>query len=68
MSGPEIGEALGASDEAVRVRLHRARQRLRENLENSFEDERRELYPFLGARCDAITRAVMDAIAKLRAV
>jgi RNA polymerase sigma-70 factor (ECF subfamily) len=62
MSGPEIGEALGASDEAIRVRLHRARHRLRETLEGAFEHERRALYPFLGARCDTITHFVMSAI------
>jgi len=58
LSGPEIGEALGASEEAVRVRLHRARRALR----SSFDGETRALYPFLGARCDAITERVMAEI------
>jgi RNA polymerase sigma-70 factor (ECF subfamily) len=60
LSGPEIGEALGASEEAVRVRLHRARRALRA----SFDGETRALYPFLGARCDAITARVMAAITR----
>lgn len=63
MSGPEIGAALGTSEEAVRVRLHRARRALRTSFDGAFESERRGLYPFLGARCDTITQAVMAAIA-----
>jgi RNA polymerase sigma-70 factor (ECF subfamily) len=63
LSGPEIGEAIGASEEAVRVRLHRARRSLRSAFEGAFEAERRALYPFLGERCDTITAAVMAAIA-----
>jgi len=59
MSGPEISDALGATEEAVRVRLHRARRALRA----SFDGETRSLYPFLRARCDAITARVMDEIA-----
>jgi RNA polymerase sigma-70 factor (ECF subfamily) len=60
LSGPEIAEAVGASEEAVRVRLHRARRSLRA----TFDGEARSLYPFLGARCDAITARVMAQIAR----
>lgn len=67
LSGPEISEALGASEEAVRVRLHRARRALRGAFEERFEHERRGLFPFLGARCDAITAAVLEAIERTRA-
>lgn len=62
LSGPEIGEAVGASEEAVRVRLHRARRALRASITDGFEAQRPELYPFLGARCDVITHAVMSSI------
>lgn len=66
LSGAEISEALGTSEQAVRVRLHRARRALRGAFEERFEHERRELFPFLGARCDAITAAVMEAIEQTR--
>jgi len=62
LSGPETAEVLELSDEAVRVRLHRARRQLRATLEEILEDRVGEAYPFLGARCNAIVAAVFAAI------
>lgn len=62
LSGPETAEVLELSDEAVRVRLHRARRLLRERLEEILTDRVGEAYPFLGPRCDAIVFAVFQAI------
>ncbi|MCC6334768.1 MAG: sigma-70 family RNA polymerase sigma factor [Myxococcales bacterium] len=62
LSGSEVAEALGITEELVRVRLHRARQALRVSLDSQFQGEARQLFPFLGARCDRITHAVLAAV------
>lgn len=61
-SGVEVAELLGLSEEAVRARLHRARQTLQRSLDSQFQGEARALYPFLGVRCDRLTLAVLDAV------
>lgn len=62
LSGAEAAAALGLSEEAVRVRLHRARRLLRGMLEETLDANMTEVFPFLGARCDAITHAVLAEI------
>lgn len=62
LSGPEASQALGVSEEAVRVRLHRARRLLQTTLEAQLGDEEKELFSFMGARCDRMTAAVMSAL------
>jgi RNA polymerase sigma-70 factor (ECF subfamily) len=62
LSGPEASEALGVSEEAVRVRLHRARRTLQTTLEKQLGAEEKELFSFMGARCDRMTAAVMQAL------
>ena len=49
---------LGLSEEAVRVRLHRARAAVAASLVDRIDN----VYKFDGARCDRITRHVMAAI------
>ena len=58
----ETAAALGIAEGTVKVRLHRARRELRSALEKRFDDARSELYPFLGARCDRLTAAVMARV------
>ncbi|MBL8913341.1 MAG: sigma-70 family RNA polymerase sigma factor [Archangium sp.] len=62
-SSAEVGASLGISEEAVRVRLFRARQTLQRSLDAQFQGEARALYPFMGTRCDRITHAVLEAVA-----
>lgn len=62
LSGPEASQALGLSEEAVRVRLHRARRSLQASLEAQLAGEGKELFSFMGARCDAMTEAVLRAL------
>lgn len=62
LSSAEAGAALGLSEEAVRVRLFRARRAVQASLDAMFEGEARALYPFLGARCNRITEHVMREI------
>lgn len=54
----ETAACLGVSQEAVRVRLHRARAAVAASLVDRMEG----VYKFDGARCDRITRNVMAAI------
>lgn len=60
MSTRETADCLELTISNVKVRLHRARNMLREHLEEIYE--RDDLLEFKGARCDAMVRSVMDAI------
>ena len=59
LSTSETAECLDCTEEAVKVRLHRARGLLREALCNQIEESSKEAFVFLGARCDRIVAAVM---------
>ena len=56
----ETAACLGLTEEAVRVRLHRARAAVAAELTERMIDK---VYSFDGARCDRMTRNVMAAIA-----
>lgn len=58
----ETAACLQLSEEAVRVRLHRARAAVAALLTEKMSDHARDIYGFDGARCDRITAAVMQAI------
>jgi RNA polymerase sigma-70 factor (ECF subfamily) len=58
----ETAACLGLSEEAVRVRLHRARAAVAAALSEQMTNEARELYAFLGARCDRMTAFVMARV------
>lgn len=60
MSVAETASSLGISHENTKVRLHRARKLLRRELQRQMPDI--GLYTFLGDRCDALTRRVMERI------
>lgn len=62
LSGPEVSEALGVTEEAVRVRLHRARRTLQTALEAQLAGEGKELFSFMGSRCDRLTASVLKAL------
>jgi RNA polymerase sigma-70 factor (ECF subfamily) len=57
----ETAETLEVSEETVKIRLHRARARLREILASAVDDESllRSVHRFDGERCNRITAAVM---------
>ena len=58
----ETADCLGLTEEAVKVRLHRARGLLREALEARVDAALLDAFPFLGARCDRIVAAVLERI------
>jgi RNA polymerase sigma-70 factor (ECF subfamily) len=62
LSTQETADCLELSEEAVKVRLHRARAMLRENLFKRVDQSLAGTFPFLGARCD---RIVANVLAKL---
>lgn len=65
LSTAETAESLEVSEETVRTRLHRARAHLRRQLLAKIGPTMTLAFPFLGARCDRMTRNVM---ARVRAV
>jgi RNA polymerase sigma-70 factor (ECF subfamily) len=62
MSTMETAEALELSEDNVKIRLHRARSLLREELLARAHESRSKVFPFMGERCDRVVRAVLTAI------
>jgi RNA polymerase sigma-70 factor (ECF subfamily) len=67
LSTAETAAALGLAEGAVKVRLHRARERLRGALDRRFDRAARELWGFLGERCDRTVAIVLGEIGARRA-
>lgn len=64
LSVEETASHLNLKVETVKTRLHRARRRLRDALDAQLADVMVGAYPFLGARCDRITEAVLRRLAE----
>ena len=62
MSTKETAKCLNLTRSNVKVRLHRARRMLREELENRVKDT--DIFNFRGRRCDLIVFSVMKLIKK----
>jgi RNA polymerase sigma-70 factor (ECF subfamily) len=58
----ETAACLGLSEEAVRVRLHRARAAIAAALTEQLAEHAREIYSFDGASCDQVTARVMCVV------
>lgn len=65
LSTAETAACLELSSEAVKVRLHRARARLRDDLERSLGAAARGAFGFAAERCDRIVAAVLARVAAL---
>lgn len=63
LSTDETADCLGLSPANVKVRLHRARLRLRSGIEKHIGGELQQLYQFDGERCNRIVRTVMERLA-----
>jgi RNA polymerase sigma-70 factor (ECF subfamily) len=59
----ETARALALRPETVKTRLHRARRLLRKSLDARLASAMSGAFPFLGARCDRITAAVLQRLA-----
>jgi RNA polymerase sigma-70 factor, ECF subfamily len=64
LSTSETADALELSEEAVKVRLHRARAMLRDGLFARVDRSLQGTFPFLGPRCDRIVAAVMGKLTR----
>lgn len=62
ISTAETARLLGVTPSAIKTRLKRARERLRTGVLARAGLSRKDLFPFLGERCDRIVRAVLGAI------
>ena len=63
LSTAETAEALGLGEDAVKVRLHRARAMMRRSLGAAIDRAAKDAFPFLAPRCDRLVARVMAAIA-----
>lgn len=63
MTTTETATVLDLSEENVKVRLHRARTLVRKELVARASATRSKIFPFMGARCDRVVRAVFARIA-----
>ncbi len=62
MSTADAASCLGISEDATKVRLHRARLALREALFERVGAGAEAAFTFLGPRCDRMVAAVMEQI------
>ena len=62
LSTAEVAAALGINEEAVRVRLHRARLALRDAYADEVNRAVAAAFPFHAPRCDRVVAAVMSII------
>jgi len=62
MNTAETAESLGISEEAVKVRLHRARARLRKEFTAQTKVATAAAFQFNGARCDRMVAVVLERI------
>ena len=62
LSTQETARCLEISEDAVKVRLHRARAALQRQLLDRAGPGIRQAFPFLGARCDRMVATVMERI------
>jgi RNA polymerase sigma-70 factor (ECF subfamily) len=65
MSSAAVAACLGISEGAARVRLHRARERLRKTLESTTSDLATS-FGFDGARCDRIVLRVLARAGRVK--
>jgi RNA polymerase sigma-70 factor (ECF subfamily) len=65
LSTAETAEALGLTEENVKVRLHRGRAMMRRNLIERMGSRAKDAFPFMGTRCDRVTAAVLRRITEL---
>lgn len=66
LSTAETAHCLGLSEEAVRVRIHRARELLREALYEKVGAGSAEVFPFAGSRCENMVERVLEHIRAMR--
>ena len=66
LDGNEVADTLGITAESVRVRLHRARAMLRDELYTTVGSCADEVFSFGGAHCDRIVARVLERFGEWR--
>lgn len=64
LSVEQTAETLGIRPETVKTRLYRARRLMRKSLDATLADALRDSFPFLGKRCERLTNAVLEYLAR----
>jgi RNA polymerase sigma-70 factor (ECF subfamily) len=62
MSTAQVAEALGVSEGAVKVRIHRARAAMQQRFTAELDDALPDAWPFAGERCDRVVAFVLTAL------
>ena len=65
MSTAEAAEVLDITEENLKVRLHRARSLLREELYTRVGTGKAQAFPFLAPRCDRVVQRVFERLAEI---
>ena len=65
MSTAETSDALGITQENVKIRLHRARATLRLRLSHHIDRESRNAFVFQAPRCDRVVRHILKQLRDL---
>lgn len=66
LSTAETGQALGLTEETVKVRLHRGRLALKDALLQVAGEAATSAFPFFAPRCDRVVSNVMSALTRQR--
>lgn len=66
LSTAETAEALGLTEENVKVRLHRGRALLRRDLMARAGTTAKDVFPFMGQRCDRAVKGVFERLSTLK--
>ncbi len=66
LSGAEVAEQLGIPEATVKTRLHRARALIQRELAKSFAGALTDVFPFGGARCEALRNRVLCNVGRSR--
>ena len=62
LSTAETAAALNISEENVKVRLHRGREIVRQNICQRVGSDTAHAFLFMGARCDRVVRSVFELL------
>lgn len=67
LSTAETAEALDLTEENVKIRLHRGHEMARGWLYSHVGANARNVFPFMGARCDSVVRVVFERLTSTQA-
>ena len=66
MSSAETAECLGVTEEVVRVRLHRAKAMLRDNVESRIQASPKDVFQFAAPRCNRVVDGLFGLLERLQ--